>query len=152
MRTRELKNTLLRKCTQEVETRFDKIKTVLDDIKISLLEESKSSAGDKHETGRAMLQIERENAGYQLREIEALQLLLRKIDIAAVSDYVRLGSLVYTSEKAYFICISIGEVEVEGQQYYCIALHSPIGKLLAGKKESASFIFNKKEYEIIKVA
>jgi hypothetical protein len=98
-----------------------------------------------------MLQIERENAGYQLREIEALQLLIRKIDIGTVSDYVRLGSLVYTTEKTYFIGISIGEVEVEAEKYYCIALHSPIGKRLAGKKVLESFIFNEIEYKVLKI-
>lgn len=151
MRTRELKATLLLKCTQDVKSRFDKIKAVLGDIRVSLLEESKSSAGDKHETGRAMLQIERENAGYQLREIESLQSLIRKIDIDTVSDYVRLGSLVYTSQKTYFIGISIGEVEVETEKYYCIALHSPIGKRLAGKKALEGFIFNEMEHKILKI-
>ena len=66
-----------------------------------------------------MLQIERENAGRQLREIENLQSLIRKIDIVTVSDYARLGSLIYTNHGIYFISISIGEVKVEDENYYC---------------------------------
>jgi hypothetical protein len=151
MSTKELKDVLKGRCSQEVENRFQKIKKVLDDIRMSLLEESKSSAGDKHETGRAMLQIERENAGHQLREIENLQSLIRKIDIVTVSDYARLGSLIYTNHGIYFISISIGEVKVEDENYYCIALHSPIGNILAGKKKLDAFIFNEKEYRILMI-
>jgi transcription elongation GreA/GreB family factor len=148
MSTRQLKKALKGRCSQEVENRFQKIKKVLDDIRVSLLEESKSSAGDKHETGRAMLQIERENAGHQLREIENLQSLIRKIDIVVVSDYARLGSLIYTNYGVYFISISIGEVKLEDEKYYCIALHSPIGNLLSGKIVGERFSLNQKDFII----
>ena len=148
MSPKELKNILKERCSQEVEKRFQKIQKVLDDISISLLEESKSSAGDKHETGRAMLQIERENAGHQLKEIENLQSLILKIDINVVLDYTRLGSLVYTNHGVYFISISIGEVTVEEKNYYCIALHSPIGNLLSGKIDGERFSMNQRDYII----
>jgi hypothetical protein len=148
MNTIKLKNVLKGRCSQEVENRYQKIMKVLDDIKVSLLEESKSSAGDKHETGRAMLQIERENAGRQLKEIENLQSLIRKIDISVESDYARLGSIIYTNLGVYFISISIGEVIVEDENYYCIALHSPIGNLLSGKIQGERFSMNQRDYII----
>ena len=148
MTTKELKTTLLNYCKDVVSKRFNKIKQTISDIEESLLEESKSSAGDKHETGRAMLQIDRENAGKQLQEIEKLQQLVRKIDINSKSDYVRLGSLVYTNQATYFIGISIGVVTVGKTNYVCVALNSPIGQLLSGKKKGDSFVFNEKEYTI----
>ena len=148
MTTKELKTTLLNYCKEVVDKRFNKIKQTISDIEESLLEESKSSAGDKHETGRAMLQIDRENAGKQLQEIEKLQQLVRKIDINSKSDYVRLGSLVYTNQATYFIGISIGVVTVGKTNYVCVALNSPIGQLLSGKKKGDSFVFNEKDYTI----
>ncbi|MFT5435929.1 MAG: transcription elongation GreA/GreB family factor [Ulvibacter sp.] len=151
MISKELKTVLLGKCSQEVEHRYQKIKEVLDDIKVSLLEESKSSAGDKHETGRAMLQIERENAGRQLKEIENLQSLIRKIDIHAVSNYARLGNLVYTNHGTYFISISIGEVCIDSSNYFCVSLHSPIGNLLSGKIAGEEFTLNQKVYTVTNV-
>ena len=39
------------------------------EIKEALFEEIKSSVGDKHETGRAMLQLEREKVGNQFYEV-----------------------------------------------------------------------------------
>lgn len=148
MNDKELKTALLNHCKEVVEKRFSQIKQTIAGIEESLVEESKSSAGDKHETGRAMLQIDRENAGKQLLEIEKLQQLVRKIDINSKSDYVRLGSLVYTNQTTYFIGISIGAVTVGKTNYMCVALNSPIGQLLSGKKKGDMFMFNEKEYNI----
>lgn len=142
MKCLTLKAALLERCKNQVDGRFLKIKQTIATIEESLFEESKSSSGDKHETGRAMLQIDRENAGKQLREIEILALLLNKIDIHASSDYVRLGSLVQTERYTYFVSISIGSVEVEGKNYLCVALNSPVGQLLSGKRKGESFFLN----------
>tara|TARA_R100000935_G_scaffold23395_1_gene42730 strand:+ start:47272 stop:47730 length:459 start_codon:yes stop_codon:yes gene_type:complete len=148
MTDKELKVALLEHCKETVEKRQEKIKQTISDIVESLEDESKSSAGDKHETGRAMLQIDRENAGKQLQEIETLQALVKKIDISSVSDYVRLGSLVYTNSGTYFISISIGQVTVGKTGYFCVALQSPIGQMLSGKKKGDTFVFNEKEFVV----
>ncbi|MDX1463247.1 MAG: 3-oxoacyl-ACP synthase [Marinirhabdus sp.] len=145
MTDKALKEALLQHCVATVEGRMAKVKQVIQDIEESLFEESKNTAGDKHETGRAMLQIDRENAGRQLQEIESLQQLIKKIDVHNTSEYVRLGSLVYTSKATYFISISIGQVTVGKTQYFCVALQSPIGQALAGKKKGDEVIFNGSE-------
>jgi hypothetical protein len=151
MNVKELKTGLLEHCKSTVEKRFQKIKQTISDIEESLYEESKSSAGDKHETGRAMLQIDRENAGKQLQEIEQLQLLLKKIDLSTVSDYSRLGSLVYTNQGNYFMSISIGAVTISKTPYLCVALNSPVGALILGKKKGEGFRLNEKEFVITSV-
>ncbi|MAN59158.1 MAG: 3-oxoacyl-ACP synthase [Flavobacteriaceae bacterium] len=147
----ELKTQLLEHCQLTVQKRFDKIRQTIADIEESLLEESKSSSGDKHETGRAMLQIDRENAGKQLHEVENVNNLLKRLDVKATADYVRLGSLVRTNLATYFISISIGAVAVGDKSYMCVALNSPIGLLLSGKKKGDQFIFNDKEITILGV-
>ena len=151
MEAEKLKLELLSICTGHVDTRYLRIKKTISEIVDALKEESKSSAGDKHETGRAMLQIERENAGVQLREIEALQLLLQRIDVTAISDIVHLGSLVITNQGTYFLSVSIGAIELDNRTYYCVALKSPIGELLFGKRKNDRFLFNKKELKITEV-
>lgn len=151
MNVKELKTGLLHHCKDTVEKRFQKIKQTITDIEESLQEESKSSAGDKHETGRAMLQIDRENAGKQLQEIELVQSLLKKIDVSAVSDYARLGSMVYTSQGNYFMSISIGAVTMNKTPYLCVALNSPIGAHLTGKRKGETFRFNEKDFVVTSV-
>ncbi|MCB0451654.1 MAG: 3-oxoacyl-ACP synthase [Aequorivita sp.] len=144
----EIKNELLQHCQKQVDNRYSKIKQTIADIEESLLEEAKSSSGDKHETGRAMLQIDRENAGKQLQEIEKVAQLLKKIDVKATSDYARLGSLVYTDRFTYFISLSIGTVTLGKTDYLCVALNSPVGLLISGKKKGDEFTLNGNSYKI----
>jgi hypothetical protein len=147
----ELKTELLQHCQKQVDNRYSKIKQTIFGIEESLLEESKSSSGDKHETGRAMLQIDRENAGKQLQEIEKIVPLLKKIDVNATSDYARLGSLVYTDRFIYFISLSIGTVSIGNTEYLCVALNSPVGMLLSGKMKGDEFSLNGNVYKITSV-
>ena len=62
-------------CLEFVDNRFQTIQNTIKEIQESLLSETKSSAGDKHETGRAMLQLEREKSGNQLVEIQKFSVL-----------------------------------------------------------------------------
>ncbi len=151
MTTLEIKTTLLQEINSQVTKRQSKIKQTIADIEESLLEESKSSSGDKHETGRAMLQIDRENAGKQLSEVENVIAIVKKIDVTAKSDYIRLGSLAHTNNGTYFLSLSIGTVTIAANNFICVALNSPIGLVLSGKKKDEDFNFNGKDYKILAV-
>ncbi|MDH7446199.1 3-oxoacyl-ACP synthase [Aquimarina sp. 2201CG14-23] len=149
---KKIKEELYHQCELFVEDRLHRIRNRIANIQESLGSETKSTAGDKHETGRAMLQLEREKAGVQLAEAQNLQILLAKIDVSSSSEVIRLGSLVKTSQGNYFISISVGKITVENEFYFAIAPNTPIGKLLLGKKTSDHFNFNEKQYIIQKIA
>lgn len=151
MTTNEIKEQLLKACHDWLDLRFEHIEAVLKEIKDSLEGETKSSVGDKHETGRAMLQIERENAGRQLAEAEKVRETLGKVDVSHASDHAHLGSLVCTSHGDYYLSISAGAIEVDGKQYFAVAPKSPIGGLLLGKEPGDAFSFNDEEYKITSV-
>ena len=120
-------------CQQYVKDRTSTIQKNIKDIQDSLASETKSSAGDKHETGRAMLQLEREKLGQQLLEVERMAIILDRISISMRTNAVLLGSLVKTSKRYYFLAISAGIYEDAENPIYCISRASPIGKLLLGK-------------------
>ena len=141
MKKNKLKQLLFDKCSDYVETRFSTIQSSIEEIQESLTSETKSSAGDKHETGRAMLQLEREKAGQQLAEIENVKNALAQINIEKTSETVILGSLVYTSQFNYFIAISAGLITVDSEIFYAISSQTPIGQLLFGKRAGDSFVF-----------
>ena len=151
MTVSEIKAALLEACYHSVDMRFEKVNKTIAGIVESLDSASKSSAGDKHETARAMLQIDRENAGKQLKELENLKRLLPKVDIKTNTDYARLGSLIQTNHGTFFISISLGVVTLDKTSYYCVALQAPIGKEIAGLKHNDEFIFNDKVYKISSV-
>jgi len=122
----------------------DRLQAVLDriaNIQESLKSETKSSAGDKHETGRAMLQLEREKAGNQLADIQKQQQLFSRVAIEGVSDVARLGSIVYTSLGTYFLAISFGVIEVQSENYFVVSPETPIGRLVLGKRVGDIFSF-----------
>lgn len=128
-----VKQELYNQCLQFIENRFQTIKKTISEIQESLTSETKSSAGDKHETGRAMLQLEREKAGNQLAEIQKIKEILSKVDVSKTSKSIGLGSVVYTSKANYFIAISAGVLKVQEDSFYAISSNTPIGQLLLGK-------------------
>lgn len=143
-----LKSTLIDRCHQLVNKRHERILKTITDIENSLREESRSTSGDKHHTGRAMLHIDREYAGKQLSEIVKVKEQLAKVKTDHNSEFARTGSLIHTNNGIFFISISVGSVEIGNTIYLCIAPNSPIGILLLGKKEGDRFNFREKEYII----
>jgi transcription elongation GreA/GreB family factor len=147
----KIKESLYKACLKFIETKFQVIQNTINEIQEALVSDTKSSAGDKHETGRAMLQIEREKAGNQLAEIQKSKNVLDKIDITKTSETVRLGSVVYTSKSNYFIAISVGEFIIEGIPFYAISPNTPIGQLLISKCVGETINFRNKVVQIEKV-
>lgn len=146
-----IKQQLLNTCKEYVYQRLHKLRVQVKSLEESLNSETKSSAGDKHETGRAMVQLEREKTGKQLFEAEKIEKLISKVNIENTSEVIKLGSLVITSQVNYFIAISAGKVEIENVSYYAIAPDTPIGKLLLGKKVEEEVIFNETCFRILKI-
>ena len=146
-----LKETLISKCYEFASERKSHIDFQMKEIKEALFEEIKSSVGDKHETGRAMLQLEREKVGNQFYEVENMFETLNKIDVLAPSLVVHLGSIVYTTQANYFIAISVGKLEVEDQAFYAISSNTPIGKLLMAKPEEEEIKFRDQSFRIKKI-
>jgi transcription elongation GreA/GreB family factor len=147
----ELKFELQQQCKDLIKLRHDSVNKTISDIEFSLKEESKSTSGDKHHTGRAMLQIERENAGKQLNEIEKVMRQLEKVDVASISETIHLGSIVETNQATFFMSISVGKLEVENSVYLGVAPLAPIGRCLLGKTKGDQFSFNGKIYKIVEV-
>ncbi len=149
--SRELKQQLYVLCLDFVENRRKTIQNTIDEIQEALTSETKSSAGDKHETGRAILQLERENSGHQLAEIEKLQESISKIEITLTSKIVGLGSIVFTTQSNYFIAISAGQFDLGPQSFYAISPNTPIGMLLIGKTIDDVIDFRDNNFKILNV-
>ncbi|MCC1483403.1 3-oxoacyl-ACP synthase [Winogradskyella immobilis] len=145
MKTKQI---LYKKCEAFLNRRFSVIQKTIDDIQGALQSETKSSAGDKHETGRAMLQLEREKARQQLAELQKLQETLHKIDVEMEHQNVALGSIVFTTKLNYFIAISAGEIEVENRKFYAISASTPIAKLLMSRQIGDAIKFRDIEFLI----
>ena len=129
-------------CVRYVQLRVDRLHAEIEKITEALLSEVKSTAGDKHGTGRALLQLEREKLGYQLLEAERMQQTLQKVPLKTRTNKVGLGSLVSTDRAWYYIAISAGRLEMDGRSIFCVSANAPIGKLLLGKTLADTITFN----------
>ncbi len=114
-------------------------------------DDTKSSAGDKHETGRAMAQLEQEKLGKQLQELYTQAELLKRIPEVNTA-IVAVGSVVSCSTMNYYMAIAIGKLNLSNEAYFAISAQSPIGQLLLGKKAGDSIVFNGNRQEILSVA
>lgn len=68
------------------------------------------------------------------------------------TEVISLGSLVETNLGTYFISISAGQLLLENTTYFAISTSSPIGKLLLGKKEGQSLVWNGRKINIHSVS
>lgn len=106
--------------------------------------ETKSSAGDKFETGRAMMQLEQQRHEVQLSKAFQLSTELNRLDMEATYSTVIPGALVKTDRGIYFMSIGMGKIVADDKTVYCISIQSPIGKALLHQKEKAVITFQGK--------
>jgi len=146
-----IKTALYKQCETYVDKRLQTVQEIITSNQKALQSETKSSAGDKHETGRAMLQLEMEKAGQQLQSITQMKETLAKVDVSKTSKTAHLGSVIITNAMNYFLSISAGKLTACGENYYAISASSPIGKMLLGKQENEGFSFNGIQFKIIEI-
>ena len=106
--------------------------------------ETNSSAGDKHEVGRAMVQQELDKLEEQRAKLKSLLHDLERVPLDRKYDQVAFGSLVSTDNGLYFVAIGIGAVELDGERCYAISMASPIGQALQGSSTGDRIPFNGK--------
>ncbi|HWA36139.1 MAG TPA: hypothetical protein VG737_18490 [Cyclobacteriaceae bacterium] len=146
-----LKEALLAHCLGSVQHRINTTQEAIRLLQISANEETKSSAGDKYETGRAMAQLEIEKLGAQLADARAQLAVLKTISPNQSSSKVQLGSFAVTSHGNFYLAVSIGQVETAGEKCTVISARSPIGQKLTGLTVGQSFVLNGKNFELLQV-
>ena len=147
----KIKEALFSQCKAFVNKRAKTVEEIISSNQKALQSETKSSAGDKHETGRAMLQLEMEKAGQQLAGISQMKEILAKVDVSKTAKIGHLGSIIYTDKANYFLSISAGKLTACGDDFFAISVSSPIGKLLLGKQQNDEIVFNGNTIKITKI-
>lgn len=147
----QLKIALHAKCVEYADQRIQTIQNALDAAGESGNDETKSSAGDKHETGRAMMQLEQEKIANQLSEALEMKINISKIDPHQRSRVVSLGSVVITNKGNFYISISAGKIEVEQQLCFAISPLSPLASKLIGLLVTQETEMNGQIYKIMEI-
>ena len=139
----EIKKEVLVQCQAKVAESIASTTELLDHSVASMHGETKSSAGDKFETSRAMLQAEQDRLKTILIKAKELEHQLARLPLA-LNDEAKPGCMVVTEKATYYLAVGLGKVKVGDRVYYVISQASPIGRLIVGKQKGESIVFNGK--------
>ncbi|WP_111539803.1 transcription elongation factor [Mesonia algae] len=146
-----MREELLRSCYGYVNERILRLEASVRDLEHDLGNETKSSAGDKYETSREMINAEISQLERQLKEFKKLKGILSLPQLQKASTAIQLGSIVITNTANYFVAIPVGEVNINKEKFYAIGINSPMAQLLNGKQKGDVFTFREKEVKILDV-
>lgn len=124
------------------------VEQVLADLKETGSNETKSTAGDKHETALAMLQIEQANTRAQLQELQGQQSILGRIDPGLSPEMIVTGSLIKTNRGYFFMSTALGKRVIADKTVTALSGQSPLGQKLMGAKAGDRILMNETEYLI----
>lgn len=112
--------------------------------------DTKSSMGDKYETGREMLQQEINNLQVQLNEILKQKDFLKTV-LPKPNDKAEKGAIVQTEKGLFFISVSLGGIKVENEKIICISPESPLAQAMNGKQKGDAFTLNTMVQKILDI-
>ena len=133
---------------QVINDKVKSLQNILADLKESGTNETKSTAGDKHETALAMLQIEQANVRAQLKDVQQQKAILEKINPDLSPASIVNGSLVKTNRGYLFMSVALGKAVIDGTTVIALSQQSPLGKLLMGLKAGGLIVINGNSYVI----
>ncbi|MFZ1371445.1 MAG: hypothetical protein WAR78_13740 [Ferruginibacter sp.] len=143
-----LKEKIYKHYLQVINDKVAMLQQVLADLKESGTNETKSTAGDKHETALAMLQIEQANTRGQLQEVLAQKIILEKINPALSVSSIVNGSLIKTNKGYFFMSVALGKAIVDDKAIIALSPQSPLGKKLMGLTAADAIEVNANSYLI----
>lgn len=147
-----LKQQLYDLCNKHLLQGISEATQAIETAKEAAANETKSSAGDKYETAREMMQQEIDMNSLRISELQKQKAALQLIDTSKTVETVQNGSIVKTSQGNYYLGVSIGRLQVDKTFYYTLTGSSPLGARLQGMKKGDKFTFNGKEFVILDVS
>ncbi|MBA4154967.1 hypothetical protein [Flavobacterium sp.] len=128
--------------------RVNTLREMIVDLTEDSLNDAKGSAGDKHETGLAMMHLEQEKLNRKLQEVVDIQSKFLKIDYSIVSNQVILGSLVSANETYFLISVSLPKIEIEGKNIFAVSPEAPLAQKMLGAELNDIITVNQIDYLI----
>lgn len=138
-------------CKKQLEDKMNRLVDDLKELDVAMTNETKSSAGDKHETARAKMQFEQEKLKQQLHETQVMDQELLKINLNSPFSFVAFGALVETEKAMFFISIPLGQLQVATKKVFVISPVSPLALRMKGLAPLSNFEFNGVSYHVLSI-
>ncbi len=136
---------------EALNNKINDLRLILQESYPSMFDDSKSSAGDKHETALAMAQLEQEKLTKQLNILLLQEASMKVIDPTLKHQKITIGSLVETNKGWYYFSISLGQLICQNNAFFALSLEAPLGQIMRGKVAGEQVTFNGMITEIIGV-
>jgi transcription elongation GreA/GreB family factor len=146
-----MKPALYEACMRFIAARIETAETALAQAQEASNDDTKSSAGDKFETTREMMQQDIFRNKKLLADAQQNLALLKSLVDVPAAEIVKNGSLVETSQGVFYVSVSAGQLSIDGKTAFAMSAASPVGQLMLGKRVGEAFSFNQKEYKIIAI-
>ncbi len=142
-----LKQLVLDTLSNQIETIQNQISALSQDAQ----NDAKSSAGDKHETGLAMMHLEQEKLNAKLIELLDMQQITLKLSENKTLDKVVLGSVVKTNKAIFYLSVPIQAINYDNAPVFCVSVHAPLIQSLLNKEVGAEVTFNNVTHKILEI-
>lgn len=146
-----LKKSIQNQCQAIIDEKINELQAALKGYQDAANQETKSSAGDKYETGRAMMHLEKEKLAGQLDQVLKQQRVINQLNPEKKQPQVELGSILSTNRGIFYISVSLGLIKIEGTPVMCISPVAPLGKVFLGAEAGSEIQFNKTTYQLSEV-
>ncbi len=144
---KQLKQTVL----NTIQNQINNIQLQITSLTHDAQNDAKSSAGDKHETGLAMMHLEQEKLNTKLLQLLNIQQTALKLPETKLTKKVTIGSVVKTNKGIFYISVPLQMVHYQSLAVFCVSVHAPLTQQLLNKQIKDKITFNSISYEIIDI-
>ena len=137
-------------CVSIVKKKCDLLKKQILARKQDLETASKSSAGDKHETARAMIHLEQEKLGFQYQQVFKQLKMLSQCDVYKQAT-IQSGSLILTDKALIYISVALGKIHFKNQLVYVISPVSPLAQVFLNANATQTLSFQGTPYVVLEI-
>lgn len=147
MDRKEIKQLVLNALNNQIKIIQNQIADLADDS----LNDAKSSAGDKHETGLAMMHLEQEKLNSKLKELVHMHHVALKLSENKTINKVVFGSIVKTNKAIFYLSVPIQPIIYKNTSIYCVSIHAPLIQHLLNKAVGTEVTFSNISYQIVEI-
>lgn len=146
-----LKESIHQQFVYNLRLQIETLMQSLNDLHTSAGNETKRTAGDKHETALAMLQIEQEMKRNQLNELNNKKTALQNINPQIAHTQIQKGSLIKTNIGLLYMCVALPQIIINDTKVIAISPQSPLGNQLFFKEKGDFVKINDSIIEILNI-
>lgn len=139
-------------CLKQIRERVALLQADLEELSKAAATDTKSSAGDKYETGREMMRAEMDKLARNLSESQKLQQVLESLQPEKELSQVAHGALVKTNQGYFYLAASLGKLMAAGESVFVLSMASPMGQGLSAKAAGDTATVNGRKIELVEVS